>query len=88
LLRTDAPKKIAEIQTLVTKMFGNEECLAQMNRWGLKIAKTPSKHTGYKLIPGNIIMGQKPLSEERIVHDIEMCGSEIGIKMQQNKLFD
>lgn len=64
-----------------------------MNNWGLKLDKVPAKHRGYKLEPGNIIMGPKPIlqpgdPDERIMHDIDFSGSDIGIKLQNNKLFD
>ena len=93
VLRVDAPKKIDQIKVLIDKLFENEDSKRIMDNWGLKIEKTPAKHRGFKLDPGFIIMGPKAIApgtqeEERISHDIDISGSDIGIKLQHHKLFD
>ena len=74
--------------SLITKMFENKDSSTIIDKWGIQISNKPEKHKGYKLDPGNLTMGATPQSEDRVIHNLDFAGSDIGIKLQQHKLFD
>ena len=48
-------------------------------------------YTGHKLKAGKIVMGFKEeyeLNKERAIYDVDTCGSDIAIKIFNEKLFD
>lgn len=62
VIRVDAPIKIERMKSLIAKIFSVEKKNQTLSTWGLKLKDVPAKHKGYKLDPGNIVMGPKPLT--------------------------
>jgi len=49
------------MEVFIEKLFDCEESKMLMDDWGLNLSRAPSKHRGYKLDAGNIVMGPKPI---------------------------
>ena len=101
ILKVDGPIKIQAMENLLHKVVKNAKNIALMTNWQVSLSMKPKKHRGYKLNGGNIIMGQQSEfaishikgqqfsnSDERIVHNIDSSGNDLGIKLQNHKLFD
>jgi hypothetical protein len=77
------------MNSLVERVLSNVKNMDLLKDWEVELSQRPQKHRGYKLDAGNIVMGPVGLeTDERIAHNIDISGSDIGIKLQNHKLFD